>query len=142
MRFIFSSLLLLASQMAWSQNTESFGIFGGLNVPFTIDQGLYKDSRFAAKGVVRGTHIGLYYGYVKIGYGLALTPSYVALGQTFKIKNTTGGDVGFRYVRTNYFTIPIALKIHINDLSFFRLSLVAALTPSILISGQEIMTHD
>jgi Outer membrane protein beta-barrel domain len=142
MRFIFSCLLLVTSHLALSQNTESFGVFGGVNVPFTIDQGLNKDARFHGKGVVRGTPVGVYYGYDKSGYGFALTPNYVMLGQTFKIKNTTGGDVGFRYVKTNYFAIPVALKIHINDLSFFRLSLVAALSPSILISGQETMTHD
>lgn len=142
MRFVFSFLLLATSYLAMCQNTESFGVFGGLNVPFTIDQGLNKDPRYVPKGVVRGTPVGIYYGYDKSGYGFALTPSYVMLGQTYKIKNTTGGDVGFRYVKTNYFTIPVALKIHINDLSFFRLSLVAALSPSILISGQETITHD
>ena len=142
MRFVFSSLLLVTSSLALCQNTESFGIFGGLNIPFTVDQGLYKDPRFAAKGVVRGTPVGIYYGYDETGFGFALTPAYVMLGQTYKIKNTTGGDVGFRYVKTNYFTIPVALKIHINDLSFFRLSLVAALSPSILISGRETITHD
>lgn len=142
MRLIFSSLLLLASYLSLGQNIESFGVYGGVCVPFTIDQGLNKDPRYVPKGVVRGTPFGFYYGYDQSGYGFALTPAYVALGQTFKIKNTTGGDVGFRYVKTNYFTVPVALKIHINDLSFFRLSLVAALSPSILITGQETITND
>lgn len=142
MRFIFFSLLLFGPYLAPCQNVESFGVFGGLNVPFTIDQGLNKDPRFVAKGVVRGTPVGIYYGYDKTNFGFAVTPAYVMLGQTFKIKNTTGGDVGFRYVKTNYLTIPVALKIHINDLSFFRLSLIASLSPSILITGSETMTHD
>ena len=142
MRFIFSSVLLMISQLALCQNTESYGVYVGLNIPFTVDQGLYKDPRFVPKGVVRGTPIGFYYGYDKSGYGFALTPAYIRLGQTYKIKNTTGGDVGFRYVHTNYFTVPIALKIHINDLSFFRLSLVASLSPSLLLKGQETISHD
>ena len=85
MRLIFSSLLLATSHLVMSQNTESFGVFGGLNVPFTIDQGLYKDPRFVAKGVIHGTPVGVYYGYDKSGYGFALTPCYVMLGQTYKI---------------------------------------------------------
>ena len=142
MRIAFSCLLMLSSHLVRSQNIESFGVYGGVCVPFTVDQGLNKDPRFVAKGVVRSSPFGFYYGYDKSGYGFALTPAYVMLGQTYKIKNTTGGDVGFRYVKNNYFTVPVALKIHINDLSFFRLSLVAALSPSFLIKGQETITHD
>ena len=141
MRFIFTGLLLCAYQLVLSQNVESFGVFGGLNIPFTIDQGLHKDPRFAAKAVLRSTPVGFYYGYDKSGYGFALTPSYVQIGQVFKIRNTTGGDVGFRDVKMNYFSVPVALKIHINDISFFRLSLVASIAPSLLIGGQETFTH-
>ena len=141
MRFILTGLLLVAYQLVLSQNVESFGVFGGLNIPFTIDQGLHKDPRFAAKAVLRGTPVGFYYGYDKSGYGFALTPSYVQIGQVFKIRNTTGGDVGFRDVKMNYFSVPVALKIHINDISFFRLSLVASIAPSLLISGEETFTH-
>src|SRR5258706_1709072 len=141
MRFIFAGLLLLTCRPVFSQNVESFGIFGGLNVPFTIDQGLNKDPRFAAKAVLRASPIGFFYGYDKSGYGFALTPSYVQIGQVFKIRNTTGGDVGFRDVKMNYFMVPIALKIHINDISFFRLSLVASVAPSLLLGGQESISH-
>jgi hypothetical protein len=121
---------------------ESFGVFGGFNIPFTIDQGLHKDSRFVAKVNIRGTPVGFYYGYDKSGYGFAFTPSYVMLGQTFKVRNSTGGDVGFREVNMNYVSLPVALKIHINDIAFFRLSLLASLAPSFLISGQETQTWD
>jgi hypothetical protein len=142
MRFVLFGFMLLAAPLAIGQNVESFGIFAGLNAPFTIDQGLYKDPRFHAKIVLRGSPVGIYYGLDRSGYGFALTPSYVQLGQVFKIRNTTGGDVGFRTVNVNYFTVPVALKIHINDLSFFRLSLLASLAPSFLVSGQETLTHD
>ena len=142
MRFIFTGLLLVTAQLAQSQNVESFGIFGGLNVPFTIDQGLHKDPRFAAKAVLRSTPVGFFYGYDKSGYGFALTPSYLQIGQVYKIRNTTGGDVGFRDVNMHYFTVPVALKIHINDISFFRLSLVASIAPSFLINGEETFDHD
>jgi len=35
MRFILTGLLLVAYQLVLSQNVESFGVFGGLNIPFT-----------------------------------------------------------------------------------------------------------
>ncbi len=141
MRLAYTGLLLVTFQLAMGQNVESFGVFGGFNVPFTIDQGLRKDPRFAAKAVIRGSPVGFFYGYDKSGYGFAFTPSYVKIGQVFKIRNTTGGDVGFRDVTMGYVTLPIALKIHINDLAFFRLSLVASVAPSFLINGQETFTH-
>lgn len=142
MRFLLTGLMIFTAHLAFCQNVESFGVFGGFNVPFTIDQGLHKDPRFVAKIVIRASPIGFYYGYDKSGFGFAITPSYTQLGQTFKIRNTTGGDVGFREVRMDYFTVPVALKIHINDLSFFRLSLVAAVAPAFLLSGKETITHD
>ena len=142
MRFLFIGLLLVAEHLAFGQNVESFGIFGGLNVPFTLDQGLNKDPRFVAKGVLRASPIGLFYGYDKSGYGFAITPSYMKVGQVYKVRNTTGGDVGFRDVKMDYISIPVALKIHINDISFFRLSLVASVAPSFLINGQETLSHD
>jgi len=141
MRFILTGLQLVVYHLVLSQNVESFGVFGGLNVPFTIDQGLQKDPRFVGKGVLRASPIGFYYGYDKSGYGFALTPSYLQIGQVFKIKNTSGGDVGLRNVRMHYFTVPAALKIHVNDLAFFRLSLVASIAPSLLLNGQERITH-
>jgi Outer membrane protein beta-barrel domain len=143
MRLFFTGIMLVTvHQLTWGQNVESFGIFSGLNLPFTIDQGLKKDPRFVGKIVLRATPIGFYYGYDKSGYGFAITPSYTQLGQNFKIRNVTGGDVGFREVHMNYFTVPVALKIHINDLSFFRLSLLAALAPSFLVTGKETISHD
>jgi len=142
MRFILTSLLLATVHLVCGQNVESFGVFGGLNIPFTLDQGLRKDPRFFEKITIRGTPVGFYYGYDKTGYGFAMTPSFVRLGQNYIIKNTTGGEVGFREISMNYFTVPIALKIHINDLSFFRLSLVASIAPSFLITGKETLTHD
>lgn len=142
MRVIMTSLLLLAVHLVSGQNVESFGVFGGLNVPLTLDQGLHKDPRYFPKVILRGSPVGFFYGYDKTGFGFAMTPSYVRLGQKYIIKNTTGGEVGFRDITMNYFTVPLALKIHINDLSFFRLSLVASVAPSFLINGKETITHD
>jgi len=122
------------------QHIESYGFFGGFNFPFTVDQGLRKDPRFVGKVTIRATPIGFAYGYDRIGHGILLTPNFTQAGQKFIIRNTTGGEIGMRDVQMNYFSIPVALKIHINDMAFFRLSLVAAITPSLLIKGQETFT--
>jgi hypothetical protein len=142
MRLFLIGLFLVFFHLAYAQNIESFGVFGGLTVPFTTDQGLRQDPRFFPKVVLRATPFGFFYGYDKSGYGFALTPSYTQLGQKFNVQNTIGGQVGYRDIRMNYLVVPATLKIHINDLSFFRLSLVASLAPSYLIKGQETETWD
>lgn len=140
MKAVFTGFLLFVFTQATSQNVEAFGIFGGFNFPFTVDQGLQKDPRFYGKLTIRATPVGFSYGYDRVGHGILLTPNYTITGQKFIIKNTTGGEVGTRDVKMNYFSVPVALKLHINDMSFFRLSLVAAITPSFLINGQETYT--
>lgn len=141
-KYSLALLLCLWAARVLSQDVESFGVFGGLNFPFTIDQGLNKDPRFFGKFSIRGTPIGMCYGYDKIGFGFVVTPQYMQVGQTFLIQNTAGGEVGRREVNMNYISIPAALKIHVSDLAFFRLSLVASLAPSFLIRGQEVITHE
>ncbi len=138
----FCVLLVLASQHLYSQNVESFGFFAGFNVPITIDKGLDKDPRFEARFQIRGTPIGFHYGYDKPGFGYVISPSYLTIGQKYTIKNSTGGDVGTRDIKMNYFSCPIALKFHVNDLSFFRLSVIAALDFCFLLDGKESFTHE
>jgi len=127
---------------AVGQNVESFGVFGGINIPFTIDQGLLRDPRFVNRFSIRGTPVGFSYGYDKMGFGFVVTPQFVRIGQDFLVRNTVGGHVGEREVNMNYFSIPAALKIHLMDMAFFRLSLVASVAPSFLIRGQEILSHE
>lgn len=140
-RFAISVFLLLSWAQLRSQNIESFGIFGGFNVPITLDKGLEKDSRFESIFQIRGTPVGFHYGFDRPGFGYVLSPSYLVVGQTYDIKNSTGGDVGTRDIRMSYFSVPVALKFHVNDLSFFRLSVVAAIDFCFLIDGKETFTH-
>jgi len=140
MKAVITGFLLIIFAQASAQNVEAFGVFGGFNFPFTIDQGLNKDPRFYGRFTLRATPVGFVYGYDRVGHGILLTPNYTQTGQKFIIKNTTGGDVGTRDVQMSYFNIPVALKLHINDMSFFRLSMVAAIQPSFLIKGQDTYT--
>jgi hypothetical protein len=140
MKFLLMAFLTTISAAISAQEIESFGIYGGFNLPFTVDQGLKNDPRFFGKFTLRGAPIGLSYGYDKVGYGFLISPGYLQIGQKFTIVNYLGGNVGTRDVQMNYFSVPIALKLHLNDIAFFRLSLVAALNFSYLIKGQETLT--
>lgn len=140
-RLAFCAFLVLIFQNLCAQNIESFGVFGGFNVPITIDKGLEKDTRFQSRFHIRGTPIGFHYGYDRPGFGWVISPSYLTVGQKYTIKNTTGGDVGTRDINMNYFSLPLALKFHVNDLSFFRLSVVAAADFCFLLDGKETFTH-
>jgi Outer membrane protein beta-barrel domain len=140
MRVICMGLLLAVFVEANAQNVEAFGVFGGLNVPITVDQGLQKDTRFVGRFTLRATPVGFTYGYDHVGFGFVLSPSYTQIGQQFIIRNTAGGDVGVRNVKMDYFSVPVALKLHVNDLAFFRLSIIAALNFNYLISGKETLT--
>ncbi len=141
MRLICCLFMLMAFYSGYSQNVESFGVFGGFNVPITFDDGLTKDPRFVGKLTFRGTPVGFTYGYDHVGFGYVITPSYTRIGQKFIIENTVGGDVGTRDIQMDFLSVPVALKLHLNDLSFFRLSAVAALNFNYLINGREIISH-
>ncbi|MBS1951207.1 MAG: hypothetical protein OJF59_003108 [Cytophagales bacterium] len=140
MRYFLIPCLILIYGTSFSQEVESFGVFGGFNIPFTIDQGLKNDPRYFGRFTIRGTPVGFSYGYDKVGYGFLFTPNYMQIGQKFTIVNYAGGTVGTRDVQMNYFSLPVALRLHVNDVAFFRLSIVAALNFSYLLKGQETLT--
>jgi hypothetical protein len=133
--------VVVPSSNAGAQHIESYGVFAGLNFPFTVDQGLHQDPRYYGKLTLRATPIGFCYGYDKVGHGFVISPSFVKIGQKYIIRNTAGGDVGTRDIRMDYINIPIAFKLHLNDLSFFRLSAVAAINIDYLVNGQEVISH-
>jgi len=138
---LLGSCLTVLSFSLQAQNVESFGIFGGFNVPVTIDQGLSGDTRYISKFSIRGTPVGLYYAYDRPGLGFFISPSYLGVGQSYIITNTTGGHVGIRDIDMNYLSVPVGLKFHLNALSSFRLCLVASLDFSFLLDGKELITH-
>lgn len=135
------AVILLSTGQLWSQNVESFGLIVGLNSPITIDEGLQKDPRYFGQFTLRASPIGFSYGIDKLGYGYLITPSYLQIGQKYNIKNTIGGEIGTRDIQMDYISVTIALKLHINDLAFFRLSAVAALNFNYLVSGKEIVSY-
>ncbi len=142
LRNVYIVCFLVAAQICEAQHIESYGVFMGMNFPFTIDQGLNKDTRYYPKFTLRATPVGLSYGYDKVGHGFVVTPSLTKIGQKYIIHNTQGGEVGERDIQMDYLSVPVALKIHLNDLAFFRLSVVASVNFDYLLSGKELITHE
>jgi Outer membrane protein beta-barrel domain len=141
MRSLLVIFLSFTLANAVGQNIEAFGFFGGFNFPITIDEGLRKDPRYFGRFTIRGSPIGFSYGYDHVGFGYLFTPSYIQIGQRFTIKNSIGGEIGTRDVQMDFASLPIALKLHINDLAFFRLSAVAAVNFNYLLNGRETITN-
>jgi Outer membrane protein beta-barrel domain len=141
MRVALLLFLSLSLSNAIGQNVEAFGFFGGFNFPITIDEGLNNDPRYFGRFTFRGTPVGLSYGYDHVGFGYVFTPQYLQIGQNFTIKNSIGGEIGSRDIKMDYFSLPISLKLHINDLAFFRLSAVASVNFNYLLNGSETITH-
>jgi hypothetical protein len=141
-RNVFIVFLFFVAQLSEAQHIESYGVFMGMNFPFTIDQGLRKDPRYFGRLTLRATPVGFSYGYDRIGHGFVITPSLVKVGQKYTIQNTQGGEVGVRDIQMDYLTVPVALKLHLNDLAFFRLSVVASANFDYLMSAKEVITHE
>lgn len=133
---------VVAANICEAQHIESYGLFMGMNFPFTIDQGLRKDPRYLGKFTLRATPVGFSYGYDKVGHGFVVTPSFTKIGQKYIIKNVQGGEVGERDIQMDYLSVPVALKLHLNDLAFFRLSVVASVNFDYLMSGRELITQE
>ncbi len=123
------------------QQVNSLGIFTGIAVPYTFDSGINKDSRFRNKYNVKFAPIGIHYGVDYDGYGIMIDPSVIRIGQSFNVINTSGGHIGEREIDLTYFQFPIGFKLHVIDLSFFKVSLVASVGAGILLNGQETIKH-
>lgn len=139
-----SLLLLLASlyfTAGWAQQINSLGVFTGITVPYTFDAGINKDARYRTKYNVKFAPIGVHYGVDYQGYGVMIDPCITRIGQNYNVINTQGGHVGERKIDLTYFYFPAGLKLHIIDLSFFRVSFVASVGFGMLLKGQESIVH-
>ncbi len=139
-----SILVLLASlclTTGWAQQVNSLGIFTGITVPYTFDAGINKDARYSNKYNVKFAPVGIHYGVDYQGYGLMIDPCITKLGQNYNVVNIQGGHVGERKIDLTYFYLPVGLKLHIIDLSFFKVSFVASVGFGMLLNGKETISH-
>lgn len=139
---LISCLLLACVTCAFAQQVNSLGIFTGITVPYTFDAGINKDARYRAKYNVRFAPIGIHYGVDYEGYGVMIDPSIIRIGQSFNVINTRGGQIGQRDINLTYFQFPAGLKLHIIDMSFFKVSFVASIGVGFLMKGEETITHN
>jgi hypothetical protein len=124
------------------ENQISLGIFTGVTSPFTFDSGINRDSRYEQKYQVKLAPVGISYGVDYQGYGFVVTPSLINIGQDMNIVNSVGGFEGTRKINMQYLEVPIAIKFHVIDLSFFKVSVLAGVGAGYLIKGTETITHN
>lgn len=140
-KFLVAVVCLFGISPVWCQQVNSLGIFSGISVPYSFDQGINKDPRYQLKYNVKLMPFGVHYGIDYEGYGFMIDPSIIQIGQNFNIINTTGGQMGERKIDLTYFQFPVGFKLHIIDLSFFKVSFVASVGAGVLLKGKETITH-
>jgi hypothetical protein len=137
--FVFS--VLLATVSAWAQEVHSLGLFTGIAVPYTWDGGINQDPRYRDRFDIKFSPIGVHYGIDKEGHGFTFDPSIIHIGQNFNVINSTGGEIGHRKIDLKYVQIPVGIKLHIIDMAFFKVSLVASVGVGFLLNGKESIRH-
>jgi hypothetical protein len=123
------------------QYSMALGIYSGMTIPYTYDKGINSDPRYQERYSAKLAPIGVMFSVDFNGYGLMTNPGLVKLGTNYSIVNTEGGHDGRRIINLTYLQVPIAFKMHIIDLSFFRVSGVASFAPAYLIDASDKITH-
>jgi len=138
------TFLLAASFLSGSAQSRihSFGIFTGITSPFTYDNGIIEDQRYQNRYSVKFAPIGISYGLDFEEVGLLVSPGVITIGQNFDVVNVTGGNVGVRKISLHYLNFPVAFKLKLIDLSFFRISLLGSASAAYLLKGKETITHE
>ena len=122
--------------------TLYLGIGTGMTSSYTWDDGISKDPRYRNRYDIKFAPISLNYGLDFEGYGFFINPGLVNIGQNFYVTNTVGGQQGTRKINLSYINLPVALKLHIIDLAFFKLSLTAGGSFAFLMNGKETVSHE
>lgn len=140
---ILTLLLTCVAAWTWAQSKQiSLGVFSGITTSYTWDQGIYNDSRYKARYDVKAAPFGIAYGMDYDGFGFVFNPSLITIGQNFYALNTVGGHEGLRKVNMRYLSVPIGLKLHMIDLSFFRVSFITGFGLGYLMKGEETISHN
>lgn len=138
---LFVFFALLATITARAQEVHSLGLFTGIAIPYAWDDGINKDPRYRTRFDIKFSPIGVHYGVDKEGHGFMFDPSIIKIGQNFNVINTTGGELGHRNIDLTYIQVPAGIKLHIIDMSFFKVSLVASVGVGFLLNAKETIQH-
>jgi hypothetical protein len=144
MPYLILVVLLLATTLpAAAQSKQvSIGIFTGATTSYTMDTGISKDARYNNRYDVKFSPIGFNFGIDYEGYGFVISPSLIRVGQNYHVVNTVGGQEGIRKINLDYLNFPIGFKLHMIDVSFFRVSLVGGASIAYLLKGTETISHN
>jgi hypothetical protein len=140
---LYSLILIAFAYPVSAQNyTISLGVFTGGTSSYIWDEGVIRDPRYETRYDIKFAPIGVAYGIDYEGFGFILTPSLINIGQKYNVINSVGGQEGIRSGKLTYFNLPAAFKLHIIDLSFFKVSFVAGASIAFLVDGKETISHN
>jgi hypothetical protein len=120
----------------------SLGVFSGITSTYTWDEGILADPRYKARYDVKLAPIGINYGVDYEGFGFVISPGLFTIGQNYHVINTVGGHEGTRRINLQYVNLPLALKFHLIDLSFLKVSFIGGASAAYLVSGKETIEHN
>lgn len=141
------SLFCLVMVSVWGmtyaqQHSVGFGIHSGFTVPVTLDKGMDRDPRYDPRYSLKAAPIGVTIMKDYEGFGFVLSPGLVTIGQNYDVVNTEGGHIGRRDINMKYVTIPVAFKLHLIDLDFFRVSALASVSAAWLFDADDRISHN
>jgi hypothetical protein len=141
-RLFFGLLLIFHLTYALGQqHSIGLGIHSGFTVPYTWDTGMDKDPRYNSRYQLKGAPIGVTFMKDLQGFGFIISPGICTIGQNYDIVNTEGGHDGKRTINMKYAIVPIALKVHLIDLEFFRVGALASITGAFLYGAEDELYH-
>jgi hypothetical protein len=142
LRLIFCALLILLNLAGHAQERSiALGVYTGFTIPYTIDGGINKDPRYKSSYKLKSAPIGLNFSMDYEGFGVLINPGLIHIGEDFWVINVKGGQEGVRKINMQYFNLPVGIKLHIIDMSFFRVSATASVAGSYLLNGKETISH-
>ena len=109
---------------------------------YTQDGGIAIDRRYKERYELKFAPIGFNFGMDYQSFGIVATPGIINVGQNYYVISTYGGQEGIRKINLQYLNLPIAFKVHIINLSFFKLSALASLSVAYLLDGAETIRHN
>lgn len=143
-RFLLSFALTFLSVVVVKaqSHTISLGIYTGITTSYTFDQGINLDPRLQARYDVKFAPVGINLGVDFDGYGVMISPGVLQEGQNHYVVNTSGGQEGQQRIDLRYLNFPVAFKLHMIDLSFFKVSFTGGLGFAYLLSGKQTISHN
>ncbi len=118
------------------------GVYTGFTSTYTGDDGIAMDPRYQERYELKFAPVGINFGMDYERVGFVASPGIINIGQNYYVVNTSGGQEGLRKINLQYLTIPVAFKVHLINLSFFKMSVLASLGASYLLDGTEILRHN